>query len=360
MAAKSDGMNGNGTHSTESLTLEARLNGSIVPRKAFEVYDLKGEMPITCTQEVIDVADLYLEQNGIDKTGKDDATQWDIFWAREMVAAKIVIADRRVGYPEYLPGRYFTYDLLVDSMASLFNGGEANDNFAGKRIAELGGGSGLGLMLLAQKGAFVTNIDTSKMALEFSRYLSEHHEIQDKLDRRNSDFYDTGLSDNEFDVVYNHGVFEHREVDAHKLLHEMTRITKPGGYVVIAVPNEASPFYKRLEERHESVYKRFKDVIVVMPWHHSRRVLDLKKLIGETRLDFVTEGGLLIPPSEEVGKKDISKGDIPTFEKYLSPEPPGSVGSILTNWRGFHGSVDPHFRMKYGWSVYAVGQKKAA
>ena len=139
----------------------------------------------------------------------------------------------------------------------------------------------------------------------------------------------------------------------------MIRITKPGGYVVIAIPNEHSPFYTVLEKEHEVVYSKFKNFMAVMPWHYHRRSVDIKGLMESASLDVVREDGLLIPPSEKVRMKDISEVDISTFEKYLSPDPPASLGSILSNWRGIHGSVDPIFRMRYGWAIYAIGQKKA-
>lgn len=275
-----------------------------------------------------------------------------------MTAAKMAIAVGRIDYQQFLPGRHFMYDLLADSIAAIVND-EHNNYIKGKQIAEFGGGSGIGLVLLAQRGAYVTNVDNSRMALEFSRYLAQHHKVERMLNLVNRDFYETPFNPGTFDVVYNSGVVEHKEVNVEKLLSEMKRTTKPGGYVVLSIPNESSPFYRRLQQREDSVYKKFKDVINIMPWWKTRHALDLKKLIENAGLDFVKEDGILIPPSVEVKPGDIPREDIPIFEKYLSPTPYQTVEAIITNWRGFHGSVNPSFRKRYGWSIYAVGQKKA-
>src|SRR3989344_4075743 len=353
--------NGNGVSRHTPLSLEERLANSILPRKAFEVYGQTGETPITCTPEVIEVADTYLDKNGIDKTKKDDKTQWDIFWAREMIAAKIVIADRGITYREDLPGRHFMYDLLADSIISLLNSNGNNGNLNDRRIAEFGGGSGIGLISLAQRGAHVTNLDSSKMALDFSKYLAEHHKVENMLSRIEGNFYDAPFGKDEFDVVYNAGVLEHLDdTQAEKLLSEMTSATKPGGYVVVAIPNENSPFYKGLQKKERDIYKQFRKIFVRLPWEETRRTFDFRQLMGAVDLTFVKEDGLLIPPSEKVKTKDITKEDITIFEKYLSPDPYQSVDSAISNWLGFHGSVDASFRRKYGWSIYAVGQKKAA
>jgi len=184
------------------------------------------------------------------------------------------------------------------------------------------------------------------------------------LKRTEGDFYDTGFDTDRFDVAYNAGVFEHLGDDqASELLREMTRITKPGGYVVIAIPNVESPFYKAMQEGEKNIYRNFKDLFARLPWEEKRRTFDFEKLMTDASLDFVKEDGLLIPPSAEVKMKDIKR--IPPdhaaiFENYLSPDPPTSIGGILSNWRGLHGSVDSNFRRIYGWSIYAVGQKKAA
>src|SRR3989338_8019869 len=84
-----------------------------------------------------------------------------------------------------------------------------------------------------------TPLSLSKMALYFSKYLAEHHKVENMLSRIEGNFYDAPFGKDEFDVVYTAGVLEHLDdTQAEKLLREMTSATKPGGYVVVAIPNE--------------------------------------------------------------------------------------------------------------------------
>ena len=202
-------------------------------------------------------------------------------------------------------------NLLADSIISLLNSNGNNGNLNDRRIAEFGGGSGIGLISLAQRGAHVTNLDSSKMALDFSKYLAEHHKVENMLSRIEGNFYDAPFGKDEFDVVYNAGVLEHLDdTQAEKLLREMTSATKPGGYVVVAIPNENSPFYKGLQKKERDIYKQFRKIFVRLPWEETRRTFDFRQLMGAVDLTFVKEDGLLIPPSEKVKTKDITKEDI--------------------------------------------------
>ena len=360
---KGSNLLGNGhsqTHIPE-LSLEQRLQNSVVPRKSFEVYDEREEIPITCAPEVIEIAQNYLAKAGVDTRATGDTGLWDIFWAHEMAAAKITIVFRGINYQKFLPGRNLAYELLADAIASLFNG-KNGDSIKGKKVAELGGGSGMGLVFLAQNGALVTNVDSSVMALQFSQYLAERagpHSVGYMLNVVKEDFYHTHFENDKFDAVYNAGVFEHLDdSQAKRLLNEMIRITKPGGYVVISIPNERSPFYRTMQNKERSVYKRFKNTFVRLPWEERRRPVNFRGLMEGSDLSFVTQDGLLIPPSQEVRTRDILPQDKQTFLKYLSPDPYQSVDGIIANWRGFQGSTVPEFRLRYGMSLYAVGVKK--
>lgn len=107
----------------------------------------------------------------------------------------------------------------------------------GKLIIEIGAGSGFTSMALAEQGASVAILDISKVSLQqalaqfeaFEMAVPEHY-VADALDN--------GLPDDTYDCVWNGGVIEHFFDDGKKrLISEMYRITKPGGKVVIMVPN---------------------------------------------------------------------------------------------------------------------------
>jgi ubiquinone/menaquinone biosynthesis C-methylase UbiE len=108
---------------------------------------------------------------------------------------------------------------------------------AGKRIIEVGCGSGLTSLALAQRGAHCALLDISPVALAtaaegFARagLPAPEQYLQDALHNT--------LPADSFDLVWNGGVIEHF-VDEGKalLMREMVRLCKPGGLVLVLVPN---------------------------------------------------------------------------------------------------------------------------
>jgi len=110
---------------------------------------------------------------------------------------------------------------------------------AGKRIIEVGCGSGLTSLALAQHGARCALLDLSPEALkvaaaEFTRAGLPAPE------QFNQDALKNTLPSDAFDATWNGGVIEHFfDPGKEMLIKEMLRITKPGGKVIILVPNAA-------------------------------------------------------------------------------------------------------------------------
>jgi 2-polyprenyl-3-methyl-5-hydroxy-6-metoxy-1,4-benzoquinol methylase len=100
------------------------------------------------------------------------------------------------------------------------------DQFAGKRLLEVGCGMGTDLLQFARGGARITGVDLTARSVETSR----HHL---KLYGQNGDF---ALSDAEnlpfagesFDVVYSNGVLHHTP-DTAAAVREIHRVLRPGG-----------------------------------------------------------------------------------------------------------------------------------
>ena len=107
---------------------------------------------------------------------------------------------------------------------------------AGRSFCEVGCGSGTGSAALGRMGARITLVDFSRKALAFARGhfgrlgIGAQCVLQDGLR--------LGFRDGAFDVVWNGGVIEHF-VDEGKvaLMREMWRVVRPGGLLVILVPN---------------------------------------------------------------------------------------------------------------------------
>jgi SAM-dependent methyltransferase len=108
---------------------------------------------------------------------------------------------------------------------------------AGKRIIEVGCGSGFTSLALAQGGAQCALLDLSPEALAGAKAGFARHGLPEPECYLNDALHSTVPSDR-FDLVWNGGVIEHF-YDAGKalLIQEMLRMAKPGGRVVILVPN---------------------------------------------------------------------------------------------------------------------------
>ena len=107
---------------------------------------------------------------------------------------------------------------------------------AGRSFCEVGSGSGTTSASLARMGARITLIDISPKSLAFARRYFEgekllaQYVIQDGLR--------LGFREGSFDVVWNGGVIEHFTDEGKvALIQEMYRVTKPGGLLLIVVPN---------------------------------------------------------------------------------------------------------------------------
>ena len=137
-----------------------------------------------------------------------------------------------------------------------------------KRILEAGCGTGRFCLLLGKDfpHAEITGIDISDYAIRIAENAKSQLGIENvKFEKR--DLFSTGYPDNYFDVVFNEGVIEHFSLDGEPTykdaIHEMVRITKKGGKVIVAVPNYyclPHTFYKwllqRIGRQYEYGYER--------------------------------------------------------------------------------------------------------
>jgi 2-polyprenyl-3-methyl-5-hydroxy-6-metoxy-1,4-benzoquinol methylase len=107
---------------------------------------------------------------------------------------------------------------------------------AGLSTCEVGCGSGTTSALLGGLGARVTLVDLSPKALATAREHFAAIGLAAGYCRQNG--LSMGFKDGAFDVVWNGGVIEHFSDDGKiALIREMWRVTRPGGLLLIAVPN---------------------------------------------------------------------------------------------------------------------------
>ncbi|MCK4236488.1 MAG: class I SAM-dependent methyltransferase [Candidatus Krumholzibacteria bacterium] len=102
----------------------------------------------------------------------------------------------------------------------------------GKRVLEVGAGSGRDGILLAHRGAFVVSLDYSLSSLSV---VSSQIDEKDSLVLCCGDAFALPFEDKTFDIVFHQGLLEHfRNPD--DMIAEHARVLRPGGYLLVDVP----------------------------------------------------------------------------------------------------------------------------
>ncbi len=100
------------------------------------------------------------------------------------------------------------------------------DQFAGKRLLEVGCGMGTDLLQFARGGAICTGVDLTPRSIEISRRHFEVYGLPGNF--LLTDGERLPFPDNSFDVVYSNGVLHHTP-DTAGAVSEVHRVLKPGG-----------------------------------------------------------------------------------------------------------------------------------
>ena len=110
---------------------------------------------------------------------------------------------------------------------------------AGRRVLEVGAGSGRDLLELARDGATGVVLDYSPASLELVRRQAREQGVPVLLVR--ADGLRMPFRDGAFAVVFHQGLLEHFR-DPMPLLRENARVTARGGRVIVDVPQTFHPY----------------------------------------------------------------------------------------------------------------------
>ena len=156
----------------------------------------------------------------------------------------------------------------------------AENNFS--KAIEIGCEAGISLMLLSSKLKEVTFLDYDHTILEKVEEACGELGITNASFANEDMFVMDSIADGTFDLSYNSGVIEHytKEVRA-KAIASYARITRRGGYVIIAYPNHHSLPYRLSYLIGRMLGKK------VWPWPKEYKYYDLKGEMRQAGLEYL-------------------------------------------------------------------------
>lgn len=186
---------------------------------------------------------------------------WDDFWAAS----------------QDLEDVYTTDDRITDFLSRRMS-------LDGARVLEVGAGTGRDAARLADLGADVWTLDYSDTSLRLM-----HEKLRQPLSIVCGDALALPLASDSFDLVFHQGLLEHfRNPGA--LLAENFRVLKPGGHVLVDVPQRFH--YYTLLKHILMFFDRW-----FAGWETEFSVRELEKLVADAGFEVVdTYGHNLYPP----------------------------------------------------------------
>jgi len=111
----------------------------------------------------------------------------------------------------------------------------------GTRVLEIGAGTGRDSLPLVDHGAIVTQLDYSQNALTLLRQIADVEQAPVTI--VGGDTFALPFREGTFDIVFHQGLLEHfRHPQAVALLRENIRVLKPGGLLLVDVPQRYHPY----------------------------------------------------------------------------------------------------------------------
>jgi len=195
----------------------------------------------------------------------------------------------------------------------------------GMRVLEVGAGTGRDSVALAKAGAEVITLDYAPRSLELIRQASTAAGVD--VGMVGGDGLALPFADGSFDLVFHQGLLEHFR-DPMPMLHEHTRVLKPGGQLLVDVP-----------QRYH-YYTLGKHVLMAMDkwfagWETEFSVGELEGLMRDAGLEITHAYGDWMVPNlfYRALRKVLLKATGKRLPMY--PDPIPVLGDVDEAWRAW-------------------------
>ncbi|MCL4511298.1 MAG: methyltransferase domain-containing protein [Bacteroidetes bacterium] len=186
-----------------------------------------------------------------------------------------------------------------------------------KKVLEVGAGTGRDSFKLTTYGASVFLLDYAASSLKIIKEIASEEEVD--VNMIGGDAFGLPFENGSFDIVFHQGLLEHfRPSKAEALLDENIRVLKPGGYLLVDVP-----------QRYH-VYTLVKHALIAVDkwfagWEREFSVLELREILRGHGLVAVRTYGEWMYPSlfyratrEALRKVGVRLPLYPTFFKPMT------------------------------------------
>jgi len=159
----------------------------------------------------------------------------------------------------------------------------------GKRVLEIGAGTGRDSFGMVNHGASVFMLDYSSNSLSIIKNIASEEKVE--VNPVGGNAFSLPFPDGSFDVVFHQGLLEHfRTKDADNLLKENVRVLKPGGLLLVDVP-----------QRYH-IYTVMKHILIAMDkwfagWEREFSIPELDRLLRVLGVEPIYRYGEWMYPS---------------------------------------------------------------